>query len=71
MECYEKEARVGGIFNWGEDKNGVYDNVILTISSMLMAFSDFPAKDNVYWTHAERAARVLDGRRAAAHSSRV
>ncbi|KAH8047421.1 N,N-dimethylaniline monooxygenase [Aureococcus anophagefferens] len=40
--CFEKEARVGGIFNWGEDKNGVYDSVILTISSMLMAFSDFP-----------------------------
>ncbi|KAH8063904.1 N,N-dimethylaniline monooxygenase [Aureococcus anophagefferens] len=51
--CFEKEARVGGIFNWGEDKNGVYDSVILTISSMLMAFSDFPSTETKYWTHEE------------------
>ncbi|EGB06150.1 hypothetical protein AURANDRAFT_29808 [Aureococcus anophagefferens] len=58
--CFEKEARVGGIFNWGEDKNGVYDSVILTISSMLMAFSDFPSDDAKYWTHEEYLTYLQD-----------
>ena len=34
--CYERESAVGGVFNWGEGKNGVYDGVTLTISSMLI-----------------------------------
>lgn len=52
--CYEKESDLGGVFNFGQDKNGVYDNTVLTISNYLMAFSDDPPQGHRYhWHHRE------------------
>lgn len=54
IECFEKDSDVGGIFNYGNDKNGVYDNAVLTISNYLMAFSDMPPKGHrFHWHHTE------------------
>lgn len=52
--CYEKEDDIGGVFNYGNDKNGVYDNTVLTISNYLMCFSDYPPQGARYfWPHSE------------------
>mmetsp|Transcript_64211 Transcript_64211/g.165278 ORF Transcript_64211/g.165278 Transcript_64211/m.165278 type:complete len:574 (+) Transcript_64211:60-1781(+) len=54
IDCFEKENAVGGIFLYGEHKNGVYDNATLTISNYLMAFSDMPPTGHRYhWHHSE------------------
>lgn len=54
IDCFEKEYDVGGIFHYGKDKNGVYDNATLTISNYLMAFSDMPPTGHRYhWHHTE------------------
>jgi len=54
IDCFEKDSDVGGIFNYGKGKNGVYDNATLTISNYLMAFSDFPPKGHrFHWHHTE------------------
>lgn len=52
--CYEKEDDLGGIFHYRQDKNGVYDNTVLTISNYMMCFSDYPPQGHRYhWHHAE------------------
>merc|ERR1719188_1191191 len=54
VDCFEKEKDIGGIFNYGKEKNGVYDNAVLTISNYLMAFSDMPPKGHrFHWHHTE------------------
>jgi len=54
IECFDKESEEGGIFFYGADKNGVYDNAVLTISNYLMAFSDMPPTGHrFYWHHTE------------------
>merc|ERR1719188_2362452 len=54
VDCFEKEKDIGGIFNYGTEKNGVYDNCVLTISNYLMAFSDMPPTGHRYhWHHSE------------------
>jgi hypothetical protein len=55
VTCFEKNSAEGGIWFRHEndaDEMKVYDNLILTISSKLMAFSDFmPEGDRVFFTH--------------------
>lgn len=54
LECFEKDAALGGLFNYGLNKTGVYDNCVLTISNYLMAFSDMPPTGHRYhWHHSE------------------
>lgn len=54
VDCFEKESEEGGIFFYGEQKNGVYDNATLTISNYLMAFSDMPPTGHrFHWHHSE------------------
>jgi len=54
VECFEKESEEGGIFFYGDQKNGVYDNATLTISNYLMAFSDMPPTGHrFHWHHTE------------------
>mmetsp|Transcript_94900 Transcript_94900/g.267965 ORF Transcript_94900/g.267965 Transcript_94900/m.267965 type:complete len:571 (-) Transcript_94900:61-1773(-) len=54
IDCFEKDSDVGGIFHYGVEKNGVYDNAVLTISNYLMAFSDMPPTGHRYhWHHTE------------------
>jgi len=54
LECFERDAAIGGLFNYGPNKTGVYDNCVLTISNYLMAFSDLPPTGHRYhWHHSE------------------
>jgi dimethylaniline monooxygenase (N-oxide forming) len=54
VDCFEKDDDVGGLFNYGPTKTGVYDNAVLTISNYLMAFSDMPPTGHRYhWHHTE------------------
>jgi len=54
VDCFEKESEEGGIFFYGAEKNGVYDNATLTISNYLMAFSDMPPTGHrFHWHHTE------------------
>ena len=55
VTCFEKENDIGGIFLFGDNKNGVYDSTVLTIGSGLMAFSDFPPDDigTNHWHHSD------------------
>ncbi|CAJ1335282.1 unnamed protein product [Effrenium voratum] len=54
LECFEKDSDIGGLFNYGVNKTGVYDNATLTISNYFMAFSDMPPKGHRYhWHHTE------------------
>lgn len=54
IDCFEKDCSVGGLFNYGPNKTGVYDNCVLTISNYLMAFSDMPPTGHRYhWHHSE------------------
>jgi dimethylaniline monooxygenase (N-oxide forming) len=41
----EKGPGIGGVFRVSRDTPGAYENLYLTISNMLMAFSDFPPED--------------------------
>lgn len=52
---YEMHHTFGGVFLYAEDKGGVYDSTLLTISNYLMAFSDyFKLGDSCrYWHHTE------------------
>lgn len=38
---YEKLHDIGGVFLYAENKGGVYDSTLLTVSNYLIAFSDF------------------------------
>lgn len=61
IECFEKDDDIGGIFHYGKDKNGVYDNAVLTISNYLMAFSDMPPTGHRYhWHHTEYQAYLRE-----------
>ncbi len=52
--CYEKAEDIGGVFNYGKEKNGVYDNTVLTISNYMMCFSDYPPEGHRYhWHHSQ------------------
>eukprot|EP00435_Cladocopium_sp_Y103_P009097 s370_g2.t1 len=54
IDCFEKDCSIGGLFNYGPNKTGVYDNCVLTISNYLMAFSDMPPTGHRYhWHHSE------------------
>eukprot|EP00933_Yihiella_yeosuensis_P061914 TRINITY_DN64784_c0_g1_i1.p1 TRINITY_DN64784_c0_g1~~TRINITY_DN64784_c0_g1_i1.p1 ORF type:complete len:585 (+),score=83.02 TRINITY_DN64784_c0_g1_i1:77-1831(+) len=54
VDCFEKDDDIGGVFHYGGEKNGVYDNAHLTISNYLMAFSDMPPTGHRYhWHHTE------------------
>ena len=59
--CYEKESDLGGVFNYGTHKNGVYDNTYLTVSNYLMAFSDYPPEGHRHhWHHTEYIEYLLE-----------
>lgn len=55
VTCFEKSSGEGGIWyrhDGDGDEMKVYDNLVLTISSKLMAFSDFiPKGERVFYTH--------------------
>eukprot|EP00930_Biecheleria_cincta_P085043 TRINITY_DN74463_c0_g1_i1.p1 TRINITY_DN74463_c0_g1~~TRINITY_DN74463_c0_g1_i1.p1 ORF type:complete len:592 (+),score=84.60 TRINITY_DN74463_c0_g1_i1:39-1778(+) len=61
VECFEKEDDIGGIFHYGAQKNGVYDNAVLTISNYMMAFSDMPPEGHrFHWHHSEYKAYLRE-----------
>ena len=50
VTCLEKSGQIGGVFA----RDASYDSLCLTISNLLMTFSDFPRKDGVkYWSKQE------------------
>lgn len=55
VTCFEKYHDIGGVFLYDENKGGVYDSTMLTISNYTMAFSDFfePKAECRYWKHFE------------------
>jgi dimethylaniline monooxygenase (N-oxide forming) len=57
VTCYEQYDKVGGVFYHNNNKGGVSDLTLLTISNYFMAFSSyFPNEEEChYWTHQEYA----------------
>ncbi len=57
VTCFEKQGTIGGIWSrhdGDEDEMKVFDNLILTISMKLMAYSDFmPEGERTFCTHRE------------------
>lgn len=57
VTCFEKNNSVGGIWyrtSNDADEMKVFDSLILTISSKLMAFSDFmPGRERIFYTHSK------------------
>ncbi len=55
VTCFEKNSGIGGIWYRtpnDADEMKVFDSLILTISSKLMAFSDFmPGRERIFYTH--------------------
>ena len=51
--CFEKYARLGGVFNYTDFKGGIFDSTPLTVSNYFMAYSCFPpdlSEQRKYWT---------------------
>jgi dimethylaniline monooxygenase (N-oxide forming) len=63
VTCFEKQANLGGIWyrNAGDaDETKAYDNLILTISIRLMAFSDFmPDGGRVFYNRSQYMAYLM------------
>ncbi len=55
VTCFEKAPDLGGIYRYSLDSIGVYESTLLTSSSCLTAFSDFPAapKPPLHFKHHE------------------
>lgn len=55
VTCFEKHARLGGVFNYKDFEGGICDSTLLTVSNYFMAYSCYPPTDEKrkYWTFQE------------------
>jgi len=61
-DCFEREADVGGVWNYGQASSGVYNSIHLITSGLTTAYVDYPfPEDYPYFPNHRQALAYLRG----------